>query len=457
MLQAITINQTINKRSLRMITSKIFRFRTTSTILVGTFYRTAKFKNNDKTEQEQMLSTSSTTAAGGAGAAVSTHYNVDVAIVGGGLAGLMIANELEKKQQEQQHQSYKLFEARDILGGRLVNDNGPTDDIDLGGAWFWPPEQELVSGLVQELDIGTFEQAPRHPFMSTRRFDGGAVQLIRKLYQRIPDHNVVMNSPIVKCEQIVTSSESEEKSELCEASSSLSSSFGSKKIKLQTSNNSVICLVISFCIPPKLITKHITFDPPLSAAKQRAMKESNTWMAGVTKVALTYSKPFWNANYEFQNLIGRLPGPAFQLYDSSTDKVSALTAFTLATQPGTIDNTDEDNVNLAKKVAAQVSQSFQLLGQTENAQNAQSFEKFYIQRWPLEKYISEETYPKNIQPHPYPVKALSTVEWNGLLLFGGTETDDSSPGVMEGAIGSAIRCVEQLSKVIEENDEAKSN
>ena len=36
------------------------------------------------------------------------------------------------------------------------------------------------------------------------------------------------------------------------------------------------------------------------------------------------------------------------------------------------------------------------------------------------------------------------MEWSGRLLFAGTETDESSPGVMEGAIGSALRSVEQL-------------
>ena len=378
------------------------------------------------------------------------QHNVDVVIVGAGLAGLTIANELEKHEKSW---NYMILEARDMLGGRLINDN-KHDDIDLGGAWFWPPEQELVSQLVHDLDIQTFEQPPIHPFMSTRRFEGGAVQLIRRLSKRIPEDRIMLNTPVTKCEQITVDSE---QGQQCANVDDGNDNKGTK-IRLQAtrrngqssggtqSSNEVVVHAkhVVFCVPPRLLAKHVTFNPPLSPTKQRAMQQSDTWMAGVTKVALVYKEPFWNEDYQFQNLIGRLAGPAFQMYDSSTDKISALTAFTLATQIGTTKDNDDENKNLAKKVASQIAQSFQLLGDTEKSKLALSFEEYFIQRWPLETYISEEPYPKRIQPHPHPVQALSTMEWSGRLLFAGTETDESSPGVMEGAIGSALRSVEQL-------------
>jgi monoamine oxidase len=132
--------------------------------------------------------------------------------------------------------------------------------------------------------------------------------------------------------------------------------------------------------------------------------------------------------------------------------VNALTAFCLVSTDDNCDNNnDNDNDNdkkLADKVARQLGQAFQYLqsiSSADLAKHATTYLEYHIQRWPLEKYISEDPSPTTIRPHPHPVKALSTMEWDGKLLFAGTETDVHSPGVMEGAIGSALRCIQQLS------------
>ena len=67
-----------------------------------------------------------------------------------------------------------------------------------------------------------------------------------------------------------------------------------------------------------------------------------------------------------------------------------------------------------------------------------------MKRWPQEKYISEDANPAGITPHPEPDLELAKPEWNGMLLFAGTETDLVSPGVMEGAVNSAVRVTNEL-------------
>ena len=70
-----------------------------------------------------------------------------------------------------------------------------------------------------------------------------------------------------------------------------------------------------------------------------------------------------------------------------------------------------------------------------------------VQRWPRERHISDERQPRTIHPHPCPVPALGRAEWGGRLLFAGTESDQSSPGVIEGAIGAAEAALVQLAQL----------
>ena len=158
-------------------------------------------------------------------------------------------------------------------------------------------------------------------------------------------------------------------------------------------------------------------------------------MAGVTKCALEYegTKRAWSLT---NSNTGLRPGPscpAFQVYDGSTadDEVLALTFFTLA-DPSLSDE------ELGLQCAAQ-------LGRRMNStKKLESFKAVHVQRWPQEKYISDEPDPKSIHPHPSPVPILSRPEWEGRLLFAGTESDLESPGVMEGAVGAAQRALASL-------------
>src|SRR3546814_14962717 len=81
----------------------------------------------------------------------------DVAIVGGGLAGLVAARSLHQAGTE-----FILLEARERLGGRILSagtDGEPSDDgFDLGPSWFWPDMQPGLAALVRELGLALFTQ-----------------------------------------------------------------------------------------------------------------------------------------------------------------------------------------------------------------------------------------------------------------------------------------------------------
>ena len=79
---------------------------------------------------------------------------LDVAIVGGGLCGLALAHSLQARGRD-----WRLFEARDRLGGRVLTataaDGTP---VDLGATWFWPDTQPAIARLVDDLGLRSFDQ-----------------------------------------------------------------------------------------------------------------------------------------------------------------------------------------------------------------------------------------------------------------------------------------------------------
>jgi len=346
---------------------------------------------------------------------------LDVVVVGGGLSGLLIAHGLRKTNTD-----WILLDARDILGGRLVNDTHG-DGIDLGGAWIWPEHQPYITRLVASLGLKTFQQ-PDDP--SSTRIAGGAVQIINQLAESLPKDRIKCNKPILYCSQ-------QPPDEICS---------DSHYVRLETANQEMIyARRVVFAAPPKLLSRHVFFNPPLSEEKNIAMAVSRTWMAGVTKIALVYPEKFWDSTSS--NVELGCDGPAFQMYDASSmdGNVSALTFFTHI--PSKSPAITDDDV-LASMVSAQLADTWAYLQRNDLASQAHTYNRYHVQRWPLDIYISEHDKPKSIAPHPEPLKALSKNEWGNTLFFAGSETDRKSPGVMEGAVGSALRVLQDLEKAL---------
>ncbi|MCQ4312791.1 FAD-dependent oxidoreductase [Pseudomonas stutzeri] len=79
---------------------------------------------------------------------------IDVAIIGGGLAGLTAARDLQLAGSE----SFVVLEARDRVGGRTLNyEVGDGNVSEVGGQWIGPG-QTAVEDLARQLEVGTFPQ-----------------------------------------------------------------------------------------------------------------------------------------------------------------------------------------------------------------------------------------------------------------------------------------------------------
>jgi len=79
------------------------------------------------------------------------RHQTDIAIVGAGLAGLVAARRLSERGLE-----VHVFEARNRVGGRLLNEDvGNGKVVEVGGQWIGPT-QERIAALATELGIDTF-------------------------------------------------------------------------------------------------------------------------------------------------------------------------------------------------------------------------------------------------------------------------------------------------------------
>ncbi len=90
--------------------------------------------------------------SGGAASDPNDSQSADVLIVGAGVAGLIAARELVKRNR-----SCLVLEARDRVGGRTLSQKLGKDWVDLGGQWIGPTQDRLAA-LARELDVPTFPQ-----------------------------------------------------------------------------------------------------------------------------------------------------------------------------------------------------------------------------------------------------------------------------------------------------------
>ena len=82
---------------------------------------------------------------------METVREVDVAIVGAGLAGLVAARDVVAAGA-----TAVVVEARERVGGRVLNEPiGGGEVVEVGGQWIGPT-QDRVAALARELEIATF-------------------------------------------------------------------------------------------------------------------------------------------------------------------------------------------------------------------------------------------------------------------------------------------------------------
>lgn len=229
----------------------------------------------------------------------TVHARIAIAIVGGGLAGLVAAWRLVQRGVR----DVVLLEARTTLGGRILSVDAAgsgvdmaesaLDRFDLGPSWFWPALQPQLDRLITELGLQRFgqfedgdllvERSTQTPPLRTQayaseppsmRLAGGTGALVAALQARL-DPSIVRTGQTVR--------------RLRREANRVELTVDGTAGKLTVWHVEKVLLAL----PPRLAATGLQFEPSLPAELARGWRATPTWMAPQAKYVAVYDTPFW--------------------------------------------------------------------------------------------------------------------------------------------------------------------
>ena len=350
--------------------------------------------------------------------------DVDVVVVGAGLAGLTAAGALHGAGR-----TVAVVEARAQVGGRIKT---LTDDdlcLDLGATWHWT-NQPAVRALAAELGVETFRQfrdgravveedaglrridlPPPEP--AELRFVGGAQGLCHRLAARLPAGALILETDVTVVAvagdgmRVTMAAGAGQESELS-------------------------CGAVVVAVPPRLAHAGIAFDPGLPERLVEAMQGTPTFMATAVKCLAVYESAFWR-DEGLSGLAFSRSGPLIEVHDacSADGTIAALWGF----MSGWHEFRDLEPATRRDLVFAQ-------LGRLFGARAADPVR--YVERdWSNDPYTNDEVLWFE-EPLPYGNPAFTEPLFGGRLVWAGTETAGAGAGHMEGAVRSGQRAASLL-------------
>ncbi|MBW3630035.1 MAG: FAD-dependent oxidoreductase [Gemmatimonadetes bacterium] len=357
-----------------------------------------------------------------------------VAIVGGGLAGLYAARLLHAAKVE-----WMLIEARDRLGGRIltVDEAGqPADDgFDLGPSWYWPRMQPVLAGLVAELGLSSFEQHSDGDVVFERmsretpqrfrpvvqdqqsfRVAGGTGALVHAVARGLPRERLVLSA------QVTAMALRGEHVELV----------------IRHADGADETLVVGHviaAIPPRLLEATVSFTPEQEASVARRWRDTPTWMAPHAKFFAVYDRPFWR-DAGLSGTAQSMVGPMAEMHDATTASGGpGLFGFLR------VDAEQRAALGEEALTRACLDQLARVFGPDARTPRAILFKDWAAD--PRTATAADRSAGGHPAPDPAP---WVTGPWKEHLALAGSETSPTEPGYLAGAVGEAGRAVAELIK-----------
>jgi monoamine oxidase len=351
---------------------------------------------------------------------------LEIAIVGGGVSGLALADALH-----QAGQSFALYEARDRLGGRVLTKistlNGGA--IDLGPTLFWSETQPYMREMIAKLGLTHFPQHdsgnilqlndPNQPPESldvtgvhggAHRLKGGMNALVTALTKRLPSEKLHLSHALTHIEN------------------------HGDHVQLQFNTNQGLVTIqtrkVVLALPPRLIAEHVNFSPALPVELTDAMRATHTWMSEQAKAVTAFNQAFWREAGYSGNAFSNHPQTVLaEVFDACNDVGDQAALGGFVALPA--ESREAYRQSMPMLVESQLTQLF-----GRAAQNGE----LHYQDWSTEPYTfaSLDAEPLNAMP-VYGNQYLRQNWWKGKLMLSGAETASRSGGYVEGALESAMR------------------
>jgi monoamine oxidase len=341
-----------------------------------------------------------------------------VLIIGGGIAGLYLANLLAEQRID-----FHLAEARDRFGGRMLVEKIEEHSFDLGPAWFWAGQPRMASlasahaikvfeqyaegDLTYENELGQVQRG--RGFSSVQgslRLNGGFGALIDAIAKSLPSHSISLDTTVVRL------------------------SYTGQTIIAKTNQSEIHATNVVLAVPPRIAAKLISFDPQLPPAAFTALQSVPTWMAGQAKALAVYDTPFWREDGLSGDASSRR-GPMVEIHDASPMPSQADTP--LGALFGFIGVPPQSRKNEAALRDAILSQFERLFG--PKAANPKSL---ILKDWAFDQFTATDLDLAPLSAHPdYGMPPALKNLWDNKLIFANTETASQFGGYAEGALEAA--------------------
>ena len=352
--------------------------------------------------------------------------NTDIAIIGGGLSGLALADQLEARGVD-----WQLLEARDRLGGRVLTKVDPDGTAhDLGPAWIWP-HQTRAQGLLLELGLESYEQYSRGQLMfednagqvkrdlnfstmaGALRVVGGLGVLPKMIASRLPPSRIYTSTPVVSIE-----AEGE--------------GYGISVADGPIQRLHAKRIVIS--VPLRLAAHSIDFGNLVPKEAHTSMVSVPTWMAGHGKIVAVYPRPFWREKGWSGDAISQR-GPLMEVHDASGNGEFGTGAIFGFIHPDIIVR----ELSLHDIETAAIRQFTHLFGDEASCPR-----NVYSKIWLADRFTAAREDASSYDHPPGGLPHLLRALEKDQIFFNVTEVASDEPGLVEGALAIAEDTLRRL-------------
>ncbi len=357
-----------------------------------------------------------------------------VVVIGGGLAGLYAAWRLT-----QAGANVVLFEAQQRLGGRILSESlagqahPASTAYDLGPTWYWPTLQTRLPRLIRQLGLHAFEQPANGaalfepspgqrqrmaygPAMAgSMRLHGGMACLVSALASRIDPGRLRLGHRVIGLHRVDDTLE-------------LEVATGDEGPSVRLRATAVVCT-----LPPRLLARSVSFDPPLPNAVIADWSAVPTWMAAQAKFVAVFERAFWRDAGLSGQAQSRV-GPLVEIHDA-TEPGGQPALFGFVGVPAEVRRTA--GTQLHEAALAQLQRLF-------GSDAATPLRTFY-KDWAEDPFIATSDDETAAPSHPaYGAHTALPGRWKDRLWLAGTESAREHGGYLEGALEAAEVAVQEL-------------